>query len=233
MPRQIVIGDIHGCYDELQMLLDRVGPGADDEIIAVGDLINRGPAAEKVLRFFQDTPNAFTVRGNHEETHLQAARGDSPLFNADRMTQRELGHDYAAWLDFMAAMPTRLERESAYIVHGLFEPGVSFAEQRDDVLMGYFTGEKYLREKIGKEWYEHYDGDKPLIVGHHHYRRDGQPLIIEDRVYAIDTGCTHGWRLTAVILPAFDIVSVRSRKNYWAQMAAAAGIAEQGDRPKG
>ncbi len=49
---RLVIGDIHGCHDELLALLDLAGLGAGDEIVAVGDLVGRGPATGDVLRFF-------------------------------------------------------------------------------------------------------------------------------------------------------------------------------------
>ena len=50
-----------------------------------------------------------------------------------------------------------------------------------------------------------------------HYLGNGKPLVRERRVYAIDTGCCHGGRLTALILPSFRLVSVASRANYWLQ----------------
>ena len=50
MARQhLVVGDIHGCYDELQALLDAAGVADDDEIIALGDVVDRGPASPQVL----------------------------------------------------------------------------------------------------------------------------------------------------------------------------------------
>ena len=42
--RTIVIGDIHGCYDELVALLDRLAFAPADRVVAVGDLIVKGPA---------------------------------------------------------------------------------------------------------------------------------------------------------------------------------------------
>mgnify|MGYP006212485299 CR=1 FL=1 len=45
----LVIGDIHGCYDELLALLDKAALGADDEIIAIGDMVDRGPKSAQVL----------------------------------------------------------------------------------------------------------------------------------------------------------------------------------------
>ena len=52
-----------------------MSPGADDRIIAVGDLVNRGPASEKVLQFFRDTARASSLMGNHERKHIRSAQG--------------------------------------------------------------------------------------------------------------------------------------------------------------
>ena len=62
----LVIGDIHGCYDELQSLLDKAGLTEDDSIISVGDCVDRGPHTPAVLRFFQENPKALLIMGNHE-----------------------------------------------------------------------------------------------------------------------------------------------------------------------
>lgn len=58
----LVIGDIHGCYDEFQTLLDKAGLTEDDSIVSVGDCVDRGPKTPAVLRFFVTTQvNLFEV----------------------------------------------------------------------------------------------------------------------------------------------------------------------------
>jgi len=74
---RLLIGDIHGCYDELQALLDLAGLSGDDEIIALGDIVDRGPATPQVLEFFQTQPNARSLMGNHERKHLRSFRGET------------------------------------------------------------------------------------------------------------------------------------------------------------
>lgn len=215
MSRRVVIGDIHGCFDELRDLLDLIGPGEDDRILAVGDLVNRGPYSEDVLEFFRDQPNAHSVQGNSEYRHCHPQGFGSEGKIGYRLAREQLGPRYAEWVEFMNGLPLRVETPEAYVAHGCFEPGVPFGMQRDDVTLGLPAGEDYLAETLDGTWYAHYDGEKPLIVGHHHYLRNQEPLIVEGRVYAIDTGCARGGRLTAVVLPEFAVFSVPARKDYW------------------
>jgi hypothetical protein len=71
----IVVGDIHGCYDEFQELCRLVKFGARDALVTVGDFLDRGPDSWKVASFFRDVPNAFSVLGNHERRVAGTIRG--------------------------------------------------------------------------------------------------------------------------------------------------------------
>ena len=217
MNRQLIIGDIHGCYDELQDLLDKSGIGDGDEIIALGDLFDRGPKPKKVLRFFRKTQQARSIRGNHEEKHLQLkAKTRQPTFS-QLYTRYQLKGKYKKALKLMTKLPLYLELDDAILIHGFLEPNIPLKKQKRDVLLGTMPNDLRLQREYKKPWYAYYDGKKPLIVGHRDYGRTSTPTIYKDKVYAIDSGCVYGGSLTGLLLPEFKIVTVPARADYWSQ----------------
>lgn len=73
--RVIIVGDVHGCYEELRLLLGECSFDEDrDLLIFVGDLVNKGPASVEVVRFVRSLALkgvAYSVLGNHDETLLR------------------------------------------------------------------------------------------------------------------------------------------------------------------
>lgn len=222
MTKRIIIGDIHGCFDELQALLDVAGMSPDEEIIALGDFVDRGPATPQVLDFFRSRPNARSVMGNHERKHVRSFRGELKPALSQVISRSQLGDArYPGDCNFMAALPWSIELPEALLLHGFMEPGIPLDQQRDTVVIGTLSGEYYLKKRYERPWYELYEGTKPLIVGHHDYLGNGQPLVHQDKVFCIDTGCCHGKALTGLLLPEFRIISVPSRKDYWSEVSRA------------
>src|SRR2546423_26194 len=94
MSRTIVIGDIHGCFDELCDLLEVIDLQTDDRIIAVGDLITKGPKNAQVLDLFISDQRFSSVVGNHDRTIRQRLRGEPvPLTKQQREAIQQLDED--------------------------------------------------------------------------------------------------------------------------------------------
>ena len=214
----LVIGDIHGCYEEFQSLLEKAGLTGGDAIVSVGDCVDRGPDTPAVLAFFQKTPNAFLIMGNHERKHVRAGRHEVKLAQSQKISKIQFGETYPDALAFMNTLPLYLDLPEALVVHGYFEPGLALSQQRSTVLCGTMGGDKHLRAAYDRPWYELYDGEKPLLVGHHNYLGTDQPFVYRDRVFGLDTDCVTGRTLTGLLLPSFRFVAVPSRANHWAQV---------------
>lgn len=216
MTKTLIVGDLHGCYTELQDLLEKVGIDEGDSILSVGDLVDRGEESPAVINFFSATPNVRAVMGNHERKHIRAYAGQTPASKAQTITRYQIGEGaYPSAIAYMETLPLFIELDEAIIVHGFFEPHVPVDAQRDVVIVGTLTGELYLNDKYRAPWYTLYNGEKPVIVGHRNYTGTRHPLIIPDRVYGLDTGCVYGGALTGLVLPAFEVVSVPSRADHW------------------
>ena len=68
--RKFIIGDIHGCFDELIELTQKVGLTADDLLISLGDIVDRGNKSKDVYEYFLNRPNSIVLIGNHERKHI-------------------------------------------------------------------------------------------------------------------------------------------------------------------
>lgn len=68
--RVVIVGDVHGCYDELKLLLDKCAIDENTTVIFVGDIVNKGPASARVVALARSL-GAFSVRGNHDHSVLK------------------------------------------------------------------------------------------------------------------------------------------------------------------
>lgn len=214
--KQLIVGDIHGCYEEFIELLDKCSLSDDDEIIALGDIIDRGPDSPRVLEFFSFRQNVRSIMGNHERKHIRSYLGKLRPALSQVITQRQFSeHGYKKMIEFIGGFPVYIELKEAILIHGLYEPGFELKDQKENVLIGTMSGETYFLEKYQESWYHLYDGDKPVIAGHHDYSRSQKPMVIKNKVFLIDTGCCYGGALTGLILPDFKIISVNCKHDYW------------------
>lgn len=211
MKRDIIIGDIHGCWDELQALLEAAHVTDEDRLISAGDFVDRGPDSVRVWEFLRDRPNTVVVMGNHERKHLRGT-----LSYSQEIVKLQFGDRYEAFRAWLADLPYVFETEHCFIVHGGFEPGVAPQDQREEVLCSSMAGEKHLKRALGgKDWAAQYRGPKPIVFGHRIVGE--QPRVWNDRVWALDTGACHGGYLSALVTPDFETVRVPASADHWAR----------------
>jgi hypothetical protein len=204
----IVIGDVHGCLDELQELLRSVGASRKDRVICVGDLVAKGPDSRGVLDWALETPNLDCVIGNHELRLLtawrQGRRPDSKAYDAE--TCRQLDSAYERYIRFIAGWPSAVAGGDWLVVHAGFDPRGQAAEKQPQELLANLR----RLEDTGRPWYEEYLGDRLAVFGH--WPRRG-PMFWGNAI-GLDTGCVYGGALTALVLPERRLVSVPARRIY-------------------
>ena len=102
-----VLGDIQGCYDELQLLLEKLEFEPKTDVLwSCGDMVNRGPKSLKTLRFCKSLGESFVnVLGNHDLHLMSVARGHRKPRPADTFHKILSAPDRDELLDWMHRMP--------------------------------------------------------------------------------------------------------------------------------
>lgn len=219
MRRHIVIGDIHGCFDETENLLAKIGVTSDDVVVATGDLTRKGPAPDRCIELFRDR-RYLSVLGNNDAKMIERARrplGHVFARHSDRVLLRRMD-----LIDEIARWPLVLEFSDAklIVVHGGVMPDGS--TPRDAALeLRYIRrdGKSWRIVPKGKQkegdrfWSEVWDGDRIVVYGHTP-RREAK---IDRAAVGIDTGCVYGGKLTAAVFETprkWTLVDVPARRAY-------------------
>ncbi|MFC7153936.1 metallophosphoesterase [Halomarina halobia] len=192
--RIVVVGDVHGCYDELLDLLDLLDPGEDDLLVFVGDLIRKGPDSRAVVELVRDSPNMRAVRGNNEQKYVD-----------DRVACPAL----APVTEYIESLPIVLSWDGAAVVHGGVDPRRPLSEQSVDGLLN----ARAVPPENGYDgpfWFETYRGPPRVFFGHTVL---DAPVVGEWAV-GLDTGCVYGGELTAYDCSVDETRSVRARETY-------------------
>jgi protein phosphatase len=232
-----IIGDVHGCYDELRALLEKLGyrfdqaagvalPPENRRAVFLGDLCDRGPENTEVLRLVMnmtEAGHALCVPGNHDVKLLRKLRGaDVKLSHGLDITVSQLeqeGPEFAekaaAFLDGLVSHYV-LDRGRLVVSHaGLKESyqGRSSGRVREFCLYGETTGETdEFGLPVRLEWAGEYRGRALVVYGHVPSR---EPCFLNNTV-CIDTGCVFGGRLSAYRYPEAEVVSVEAAREYYA-----------------
>lgn len=140
------IGDVQGCYDDLQRLLDTVkfNP-SNDKLWFAGDLVNRGPDSLKVLRFVKSLGDrAITVLGNHDLHLLALSQGNRIHYKHGALESVLQAPDHIELIEWLRHQPVMYyHKKNGYsLVHAGLPPqwdipsALDYARELEEILQG-------------------------------------------------------------------------------------------------
>jgi protein phosphatase len=229
-----IIGDVHGCCDELEQLLQQLGYERNDgapwthpggrKAIFVGDLVDRGPRIVDTLRTVMSMSaagTALSVPGNHDIKLKRKLEGrdvtvshglDRTLTELEEQTP-EFRAEVQKFLDGLVSHYV-FDGGQLVVAHAGMKAemqGRGSAKVRDFALFGETTGETdEFGLPIRYNWAAEYRGRASVVYGH---TPVPEPEWL-NRTINIDTGCVFGGKLTALRWPEKELVSVPSMQTY-------------------
>ncbi|MCU0692224.1 MAG: metallophosphoesterase [Polyangiaceae bacterium] len=211
----IVIGDIHGCADELRELISKLPLDSDCAVVMIGDFIDRGPDSRKVIETVLDLSRSvdlFPLMGNHESMLLEflndpwSLQGSRFLLSGGGATLESYSNVPGTFdiprthLQFLRGLPMVCESSSYIFVHA----GLPNARLADLLDGDHAETLLWVREEFhqsGFEW------GKTVVHGHSPVRQ----VLVTSRRINVDTGCVYDNMLSAIHLPSHRIYSVEKR----------------------
>jgi hypothetical protein len=152
--RILIVGDVHGCLNELKALVAKASTWNNSDkafkaVILVGDLCNKGPHSSDVIRFVRQQKNWFSVRGNHDNAALTAALGDKKRSSKKSYGWiKNLSDEDVTWMSQLpytitipkymlnkdgsnasSSLSSHTYSDNVIVVHAGFVPGVALEEQ--------------------------------------------------------------------------------------------------------
>ncbi|HEX8205294.1 MAG TPA: polynucleotide kinase-phosphatase, partial [Solirubrobacteraceae bacterium] len=226
-----VIGDVHGCHEELAELLGELGYAPDGtpppgrRAVFVGDYVDRGPGSPAVLRLVMRMVregHAICLPGNHDVKLVRKLKGRDVRIThglGETLAQLEgeppeFREKVAAFLDGLVSHAV-LDGGRLVVAHaGMKESlqGRSSGRVREFALYGETTGETdEFGLPVRLQWAADYRGSATVVYGH-------TPVAEAEwlnNTINIDTGCVFGGSLTALRWPERELVSVRAKRTYY------------------
>lgn len=210
------IGDIHGCVQELELLLKKLPLSKETLVIFLGDYIDRGPYSKEVVDLILDLKTKVPViglRGNHEKMFLDFLENKSTqdaaafIFNGGGATLASYSNNYGNYiipdmhLKFYKALLPYYETEDYLFVHA----GLPDVPIKDLKKLKNYDDLCWIREEF---FHSTFQWEKLIIHGHTPNRKvETTPKRVN-----IDTSCVYGGSLTALQLPEKILHQVPKQK---------------------
>jgi serine/threonine protein phosphatase 1 len=207
MQKIFVVGDIHGCFDKLCALMDKIPiNNRQDQLIFIGDYIDRGSSSFDVVDYLIDikkrAPDTVFIMGNHEDmlqNYLDGSDRFTYLLNGGQKTLDEYLNRSdknqtfpipSEHLEFFNSLQLYYQTDDYIFVHaGLREMVPLESQNKMDLL--------WIRDEF---LYSDFNFGKRVIFGHTPFK---EPLLQANKI-GIDTGAVYGNLLTCVQLPEME-----------------------------
>lgn len=197
------IGDIHGCLEELIILIQKLRLEKKDELIFIGDYIDRGPDPKGVVDFLIKLRSYYKcifIRGNHEQMLLDYImndyKGSDWLLNGYESTVESYGNTIenvpAGHMDFFNETKMYYKKNDFVFVHAGVRPNIRLEKQKVEDLL-------WIRSEFLNS--ENPLFNKKVVFGHTPFLN---PFITEYKI-GIDTGCVFKGKLTAFRTDDYEI----------------------------
>jgi len=228
-----IIGDVHGCFDELVELLRKLGYAVDGvrvihpegrKVAFLGDLVDRGPQIPEVLELVMgmvEAGRALCVPGNHDVKLERALRGrkvQQTYGLAESLAQlKERGEEFCRRVrEFIGSLVSHyvLDEGRLVVAHAGMKAemaGRASGAVRQFAIYGDTTGESdEFGLPVRQNWAAAYRGEGIVVYGHTPVP-NGEWL---NDTINIDTGCVFGGWLTALRYPEKELVAVSAARVY-------------------
>jgi hypothetical protein len=204
--RVLVVGDVHGCLDELKELLSLSGFRDSDRLLSVGDIIDRGPKIPQTVDFLRSLPKFGHVIGNHEYSLFQHEMGKKePSVYLKTTLDAYGGKVPMDVLEFLGYAPFILDAWFGIVVHAGLRHENGLDQDVQDCMRMRFAED-------GSPWYSEWPEKAHRVVFGHTpdpgWRRDGN-------VISLDGGCVHGGWLLGYDPKESKVYYVKSRGEYF------------------
>lgn len=185
-----VVGDVHGCIDELERMPEELGITDEDLVLFVGDLVRKGPDSQAVVDYVRSAENMLTIRGNNEQKIIDGTA--DPGLDDDSK-------------EYLASLPLAISVGQNILVHGGIDIEKALTDQTEDDLLEH----RYLSDAddaAATYWFEQHDDLPRVFFGHTVL----DAPFVTDHAVGLDTGCVHGHGLSVYNLTTETLYQIDS-----------------------